>query len=236
MPTIFISPKNQDRPHIQTALTKINDSFIEVEINDEDKNNIANYIQYCDLIDGKFFFDKAKFDDFIIKKHKNELLKEIGDFFKLEGKARLIKIQNCYPQPIFCDQNFINNLNSAKDQAKILGYYHHKILDNNNLGIIDKATNKLLAVDMSLDTLETIKIVVELRRGYCYKANLWHNTKINLINNLQELEEHKAKYSSIENEGICWSGSDGAKYIPPCIIKIKDGVIINKEEVLSEAN
>lgn len=236
MSTIFISPKNQERPYIQAAFNKINESFIEVEITDEDKDNIANYIQYCDLKDGKFFFDKAKFDEFILKEHKDKLLKEIQNFFKVDGKSRLITIQNCHPQPIFCDQNFINNLNSAKDQAIALGCYEHKITDVNNLGILDKATNKLLAVDMSLDALETIKLIAELRRGYCYKADLWHRTQINLINNLQQIDEYKNKYSNIENEGISWSGSDGQKYIPPCVIKIKEGIIVNKEELFNEAS
>jgi len=236
MPIIFISPKNQERPYIQTALTKINDSFIEVEINDEDKNNIANYIQYCDLKDGKFFFDKAKFDDFILNKHKDKLLKEIQNFFKVDGKSRLITIQNCHPQPIFCDQNFINNLNSAKDQAIALGCYEHKITDVNNLGILDETTTTLIGVAIKLEALEQIKIIAELRRGYCYKAELWHRTKINLINNLQQIDEYKNKYSRVENEGISWSGSDGQKYIPPCVIKIKEGIIVNKEELFNGAS
>jgi len=236
MTTIFISPKNESRSHILTAHSKIDDSFVATMVTSEDLDNIANNLVYCDLKDGKFFFDKAKFDDFILNKHKDKLLKEIQNFFKVDGKSRLITIQNCHPQPIFCDQNFINNLNSAKDQAIALGRYEHKITDVNNLGILDETTTKLIGVAIKLEALEQIKIIAELRRGYCYKADLWHRTKINLINNLQEIDEYKNKYSSVENESISWSGSDGQKYIPPCVIKIKEGIIVNKEELFNEAS
>lgn len=236
MITIFISPKNESRSHILTAHSKIDDSFVATMVTSEDLDNIANNLVYCDLKDGKFFFDKAKFDDFILNKHKDELLKEIQNFFTVDGKSRLITIQNCHPQPIFCDQNFINNLNSAKDQASALGCYEHKITDVNNLGILDETTTTLIGVAIKLEALEQIKIIVELRRGYCYKAELWHRTKINLINSLQQIDEYKNKYSSVENEGISWSGSDGQKYIPPCVIKIKEGIIVNKEELFNEAS
>jgi hypothetical protein len=236
MITIFISPKNESRPYILTAHSKIDDSFVATMVTSEDLDNIANNLVYCDLKDGKFFFDKAKFDDFILNKHKDELLKEIQNFFKVDGRSRLITIQNCHPQPIFCDQNFINNLNSAKDQAIALGRYEHKITDVNNLGILDETTTTLIGVAIKLEALEQIKIIVELRRGYCYKAELWHRTKINLINSLQQIDEYKNKYSSVENEGISWSGSDGQKYIPPSVIKIKEGIIVNKEEFFNEAS
>ena len=236
MPIIFISPKNQERLHIQIAYTKINESLIEVEVNNEDLDNLNNHIGYCDLVNGKFFFDKVKFDKDILNNHAKDLINEIDGFFNSGGKARLIAIQSHHSQPIFCDQNFINNLSSAKDQAILSGYYHHTILDNNNLGIIDTATTTLIGVAIKLEALEQIKIIAELRRGYCYRAALWHRTKISLINNLEQLDEYRAKYSSVENEGICWSGSDGQKYIPPCVIKIKEGIIVNKEELFNEAS
>lgn len=160
---------------------------------------------------------------------KQDLIEEISVFFDVI--ARIMLIRNGYQQPILCTQSFVDNLESALMQAKLDGLYVHILTDNNGKAIID--TDHLAEVKISIDALQKIKYLVEQRRGYCFKAKLYHSTMIDLLDNIGDVLEYKEKNSTIYNNTIIWTGNNGDEYILPHTIRVSsiDGNITNEEEL-----
>lgn len=146
----------------------------------------------------------------ITKEHFNAIQRKTNEmslFF--QGAARHMQIADGAIQNIIVDQNFANNLNSAIKQAKELGFYEHRLRDINNNPII--ADGKVVKILITLESLEIISNKIEIRRGYCACAEVYHKI---MISNLLSEEEVEA-YNFMTDDS-------GNPYQEPEIIKLDE--------------
>lgn len=117
---------------------------------------------------------------------KNKLT-EMSYFFKVT--ARIMQIQDGAIQNIIVDQDFANNINSALKQAQESGVYFHRLRDNQGNAVIGENGLPIL-IKITLDGLNKISNKIELRRGYCACAEVYHRTKINSLTSIAEIENY----------------------------------------------